>query len=121
MIRALQLLLKYLGAYLLGIAVCVLLTPADLVLAGRALWPYYPAFAVFGFFLFYSTLPPQYVFGPDLGYWLVYSIGLIAVVIGLTLPLGPLRRLRPLRPLLIGFPIGFIGTLGVFYTAAASI
>ena len=31
------------------------------------------------------------------------------------------RRLRAWRPLWIGFPIGFVGTLGVYYTAAASI
>ena len=30
-------------------------------------------------------------------------------------------RLRRWRPLWLGFPIGFIGTLGVYYTAAASI
>jgi NhaP-type Na+/H+ or K+/H+ antiporter len=112
--------LQYLGSYLLGILTCVLFTPVDLVLAGKALWPFYP-FAVIGFFLYYFYLDPQYVFGPATTYWLVGSIGLAPLVFEVAAYFRRSPRLRAWRPLWIGFPLGFIGTLGVFYTAAASI
>lgn len=112
---------KYLGYYLLGIVACVLFTPADLVLVGTHLWPFYPFFSVIGFVLFYLYLPPNYVFGPTFGYWLVYSLGIVLVLLGVAVHFRPLRRLHSLRHMLIGFPVGFVGTLGVFYTAGASI
>ena len=118
--RVLLSILQYLGAYLLGILSCVLFTPVDLVLAGKALWPFYP-FAVIGFFLYYFYLAPQYVFGPAITYWLVGSIGLVPFVLQLALYFSRISRLRAWRPLWIGFPIGFVGTLGVFYTVVASI
>jgi hypothetical protein len=113
--------MEYLGAYLAGVLACVLVTPVEPVLVGFPLWPYYPLLAIIGFFLFYLHLPPQYVFGSGIAYTLVYSIGLLSVVLGLAVHFGPLRRIRVLSPFLIGFPIGFVGTMGVFYTAAASI
>jgi hypothetical protein len=113
--------MKYLGSYLAGVLACVLVTPVETVLVGKTLWPYYPLLAVIGFFLFYIYLPPQYVFGSGVVYGLVYSIGLLSVVLGLATHFEPLRRLRFLSPLLIAFPIGFVGTMGVYYTAAASI
>lgn len=118
--RVLLLLLQYLGAYLLGILTCVLFTPVDLVLAGKALWPFYP-FAVIGFILYYFYLAPQHVFGPATTYWLVGSIGLVPFGFELAVYFSRNPRLRVWRPLWIGFPIGFVGALGVFYTAAASI
>jgi hypothetical protein len=117
----LKFLMKFLGAYLLGIVACVLVTPVEPVLVGTPLWPSYPLLAIIGFFLFYLTLPPHYVFGAGIAYGLVYSIGLLSVVFGLAVHFGPLRRIRFLSPLLIGFSFGFVGTMGVYYTAAASI
>jgi hypothetical protein len=113
--------LKYLGAYLAGVVACVLLTPVETDLVGKSLWPLYPLLAVVGFFLLYLYIPPQYVFGSGIAYGLVYSTGLLSVVLGLAVHFGPLRRLRALGPLLIGFPFGFVGTMGVYYTAAASV
>jgi hypothetical protein len=112
---------NWLVSYFVGIVACVLCTPVDLILVGSPLWLFYPPFAIIGFFLFYLHLTPNYVFGPTFGYWLVYSLGLILVVAGVALHFGPLRSLRPFSAMLIGFSIGFVGTLGVFYTAAASI
>ena len=118
--RVLLVILQYLGSYLLGILSCVLFTPADLVLAGKELWPFYP-FAVIGFLIYYFYLEPQYVFGHAITYWLVASIGLVTLVFEPAVYFRRSLRLRAWRPLWIGFPLGFVGTLGVFYTAAASI
>ncbi|MGF1678509.1 MAG: hypothetical protein ACFCUX_04870 [Candidatus Methylacidiphilales bacterium] len=118
--RVLLLILQYLGAYLLGILTCILFTPVAFVLAGKALWPFYP-FAVIGFLLYYFYLAPQHVFGPAATYWLAGSIGLVPFVLEAAVYFSRSPRLRAWRPMWIGFPIGFVGTLGVFYTAAASI
>jgi hypothetical protein len=101
--RVLLVILQYLGSYLLGIVTCVLFTPVDLVLAGKALWPFYP-FAVIGFFLYYFYLDPQYVFGPATTYWLVGSIGLVPLVFEVAAYFRRSPRLRAWRPLWIGLP-----------------
>ena len=115
--------LKYVGAYLLGIVTCVLFTPVELELAGVVLWPFYGVFSVIGFFLFYLYLSKAYLpfGGSGFAYCLLFSIGFIPVVFEVVAYFARMRHLRGWRPLWIGFPIGFVGTLGVFYTAAASI
>jgi hypothetical protein len=85
------------------------------------MWPWYPVFAVVGFFLFFFYLSPPYTFSSDLGHWLIFSIGLIPVVSEAAVYFVGTPRVRAWRPLWIGFPIGFVGTLGVYFTAAASI
>jgi hypothetical protein len=119
--RVLRAILKYLGCYLLGILACIILTPVDLILAGKALWPLYPVLAPIGFFFYYFYLTPQYVFGSVTSYWLVGLIALIPVLFETAAFFWRAPRLRSWRPLWMGFPIGFLGTLGVYYTAAASI
>jgi hypothetical protein len=111
---------RYVLSYLLGIVICVVLTPADPNLVGVALWPWYPVLAVIGFFLFFY-LSPAYALGSGVGYWLAFSIGLIPFVSEAAVYWAGRPRLRVWRPLWIGFPIGFVGTLGVYFTAAASI
>ena len=113
--------LTYLGCYLLGIVACILLTPVDLVLAGKALWPLYPVLAPVGFFLYYVYLTPPYVFGSVTSYWMAGSIALIPILFEIAVRFWRAPRVRSWRPLWIGFPVGFLGTLGVYYTAAASI
>lgn len=113
--------LKYLGAYLLGIVACILLTPVEFVLAGKALWPLYPVFAVIGFFLYYFYLTPTYVTGSAQSFWLLGAIGFMPLVYAAICICKRKAVLRSWRPLLIAFPIGFVGTLGGYYTAAASI
>lgn len=113
--------LKYLACYLLGILTCIMLTPVDLILAGKAMWQLYPIFAPIGLFLYYLYLTPQYVFGSVTSYWLAGSIGLIPVLFEAAAIFWKAPRLQSWRPLWIGFTIGFLGTLGVYYTAAASI
>ncbi len=115
--------LKYLGSYCLGIMACVLFAPAELELAGVVLWPYYAVFAVIGFFLFYLYLSSAYLpfGGSGASFWLLFSIGFVPVVFEAAAQFVRMPSLRPCRPLWIGFPIGFVGTLGMYYTAAASI
>ena len=115
-----HLLLKYIGSYLLGILLCLLLTSVEIQLAGVTLLPVY-ALAFIGYFLYYFYLSPQYVFGPESTYWLVGSIGWIPILMEIVLRISKNENFRSWRPLWIGVPIGFIGTLGVYFTAAASI
>ena len=121
--KVLLAILKYVGSYVLGIAACVLFTPVELELAGVVLWPYYPVFAAIGFFLFYLYLSSAYLpfGGSGASYWLLFSIGFVPVVFEAAAHFVRMPSFRACRPLWIGFPIGFAGTLGVYYTAAASI
>ena len=113
--------LKYLACYLLGIVACILLTPAELLLAGKTLWLEYTLFAPIGILLYYFYLTPQYVFGSAASYWLVGSLASIPVLFEAVTFFRKTPESRHWRPLWIGFPIGFLGALGVYYTAAASI
>lgn len=114
--------LGYAGAYLLGIITCVVVTPVELSLSGVPLWILYPPLALVGVLAFYLNLPTAYLpFGNGPLYWLVCSIGLVPVAFEIAVYVGAARSLVAWRPLWIAFPIGFIGTLGVYYTAAASI
>ena len=113
--------LAYLGFYLLGIVTCLLFTPADLSLAGVPLGLLYLPLATVGYFLFLFYLEPGYVFGSSFVYWLVYGAGVLLVILGIVVHLRALRSYRYLGPVLIAYPLGFVGTLGIYYTAAASI
>ena len=115
--------LKYLGSYLLGIFACVILTPVQPQLAGVVLWPYFPLFAVLGVFLFYLHLSGAYLpfGGTGVAYWSMFLLGFAPVVFEAIVYRLPSSRLRHWRPLWIGFPVGFVGTLGVYFTAAGSI
>lgn len=101
----------------------MILTPVTASLAGATLWPYYPLFAMPGLFLFYFYLSDPYLpdGGSSLIYWLWFFMGLIPLVVG-AMTYFP-KKVIPdsWRPLLIGAPVGFVGTLGVYFTAAASI
>ena len=120
---ALREILKYLGAYLLGIISSIALTPAEMNLGGAPLWLLYPILAPIGYLLFYFYLEGAYLpfGGKGLSYWLYCVVGLVLFVMELLAYLLGSRSLLAWRPLWIGFPMGFVGTLGVYYTAAASI
>ena len=106
----------YVGAYLVGIMTSIALTPAEVFLAGRWLGDDYPWFSLIGFFFFY--------FGYyDLA-WDFWSIGWTALGVmafGVASFFGNRPRLVALRPWLLAFPVGFVGTLGAYYAAAGSI
>ena len=116
--------LKYLGAYLLGIIASMALTPVEMDMGGHVpLWFLYPILAPIGYLLFYFYLEGAYLpfGGKGLSYWLYFTVGLVPFVMEVLAYFLGSGRLRAWRPLWIGFPIGFVGTLGVYYTAAASI
>ena len=121
--RVLLEILKYFGSYVLGIASCIFFTPVKLELAGAALWPYYLLFAAVGFILFYLYLEGAYLpyGGAGTSYWLLFVIGIVPFVFEVVAYIARMPQFRACRPLWFGFPIGFVGTLGVYYTAAASI
>ncbi|MEO1312338.1 MAG: hypothetical protein AAFV27_00495 [Pseudomonadota bacterium] len=106
----------YVGAYLAGIVACIAFTPAEVLLAGKWLIFIYPWFSVLGFFFLffgYETLAAEF--------WYVGWSGLGIVAIGVLSFFRNRPRLVALRPWLLAFPVGFVGTLGAYYTAAASI
>ncbi len=91
------------------------------MLAGVALWPWYPFLALPGFFLFFLFLPPASGLGFGPGHWLTSLPGLIPPMAEVGGFLGKQPRLGAWRPLWIGSPIGFVGTLGAYFTVATSI
>lgn len=114
---------RYFGAYMLGIVVCVLITPAELTLAGVQIWMFYPFFALPAFFGFYIVLGTSYqpFGGVGLAFWAMYAVGFIPVILGIYAFVSKATWLTPWRPLWIGFPIGFVGTLGVYYIGASGV
>ena len=118
--------LKSIFWYLLNYAFGVLggITFASSAISGYAILiaiVFIVFFSWVGFPLFYFSLPPQYTFGNgnvDLG---LKIIGLISVGFGLMTFTSPLEKYRRARPFFIGFPIGFIGALGMIFTIASSI
>jgi len=112
---------RYLAAYLLGIALAIALTPVEIALAGRTLWHLYPLLAIPGVFALYLGLPPGYAPTSAPGDWIFVAVGLLPII---GWAMSCLRFGRPLRDwhaLWVGAPLGFVGTVGVYYTAAASI
>ena len=113
--------LRFLGFYLLGIVACILLTPVEIDPIGRPDWLVFVPFAVFGYALFYTSLTPEYVFGAGPAYWTVYVLGLAGVLGGAMAIFAREGRFRRWAAPLIGISLGFIGTLGVYYTILASV
>lgn len=113
--------LKYVGAYVLGIVACILFTPTDMYLAGTAMWIWYLVAAPIGYLLFYLHLSPQQMFVGGPAYWIPFAIGLLPFLGEATAFFRATSGWRKWRPLWIGFPIGFVGTIGIYYGSAASI
>ena len=111
----------YLLWYLAGIVSCVVFTPVDLTLIRFPIVVLYPPLAVVGYPLFYLYLDPQYVWGSTPEYWCVYWTGLAFGALAILAHLIRWQPLRCWRPALAGFTLGFIGTMGVYYSVAASI
>lgn len=110
---------KYLGAYLLGIAACIIATPAEWDF-GR--FPFffllYPILSVPFFFLW-----PFMVFQEStyLYRWWMWLIALTPVAGEGIAFLASRPRVRAWRPLWFGFPIGFVGSFTVYWACVLSI
>lgn len=116
--------IKYAGSYLIGIIAAISLTPVDVNMGSRyQLWFLYPILAPICYFLFYLYLEGAYLpfGGKGLTYWLYFAVGMVPIALEVLAYLLASRSFRALRPLWIGFPVGFVGTLGVYYSATASI
>ena len=115
-----QVTLEYILAYLVGIVCAIVFTPAGLGLAGVQMWFLYPIFAVPAFFLFFTQLPTN-IFGPDFIIVCIYSVSVLCLLFGIAVHFPSLRRYRHLSPKIIGFTIGFMGTLAVYLISMSSI
>jgi|GEM_PF-6559572 len=109
-------------SYLLGIAACVMLTVAEFELAGVNLLPWYLGGAVIGLILIVILLFQEP--GSVLAVWPIWLVLLAPFVIETVLALSRkpgVRRLGWFRACWIGFPIGFIGTFGIYIAGSMSI
>ena len=109
---------QYLGAYLLGIVACMMATPAEWVLAGIPLLPFYIIAALPFFFLW-----PVLVVNESGELYLpwMWGIALAPFTGELVAFLTKKRAVRVWRPLWIGFPIGFVGSFAVYWAGHLSI
>ena len=115
--------LQYLFAYLFGIVLCVAVTPARWILIGFPIGVLYPFLAPLGYPLFYLYLSGAYYpnGGEGTAFWIMYLVGFVPFLMEAACFSFLPRSVRALRPVWIGVPLGFVGTLGIYYTAAASI
>ena len=114
------LILEYILAYLVGIICGIVFTSAGLSPVGVQLWFLYPIFAIPAFCLFFTQLPAD-IFGPDFLIVCIYLVSVLCFLFGIASHFGSLRRYRHLSPRLIGFTVGFMGTLAVCLIAMSSI
>ena len=114
---------RYFGAYLLGIIAGILFSPADIILAGQWLLLHYVIGGLLGFiFVIYCA-----IFSPEFVFWFyLITVGFLPLWVRLYFRFSrkteeQITRLMIFRPLWITFPLGFLGTLGVYAAALESI
>ena len=112
--------LKFGGSYLLGIFICVSFTEAEFRLAGVNLLPSYVFLSVIGVGLWFIAAFQELPSPPFAMLWVV--LVLLIPCAGEALVYFARRpRFRFWRPLWFGFPIGFVGTLGIYWAGSSSI
>ena len=114
------LMLEYVRAYLLGIVAAIVITPAQLSLAGVQLWYLYPIFAVPAFLLFSTQLSANLSWS-NIIIACIYLVSVGCVLFGIAANFGSLRRHQHLSPRLIGSTIGFMGTFATYIIVMSSI
>ena len=112
--------LQYVIPYFVGILAAIVFTPVELSLAGQSLWYWYPVLAIPAFLLLVTIFSVNSSFF-DILFGCVYLISIGCVLFGIASHFGSLRQYRNIGVKLIGFPLGFIGTIGVFFISAESI
>ena len=111
----------YLFPYIGGIVAAIVFTPVEHSLAGVELWFIYPIFAVPAFVLFSFAFQPLSLFSFDGLFLLFYAASLVTILFGVAAHFASLHHYRKLAPALVAFPLGFIGTVGVYFIAMSSI
>lgn len=116
-------LLQYVIAYLFGIVLGVAVTPARWILIDFPIGVLYPFLAPLGYPLFYLYLSGGYYpyGGEGTAFWILYFVGFVPFLMEAACFSVLPRSVRVLRPAWIAIPLGFVGTLGIYYAAAASI
>ena len=114
---------RYVGGYLLGIFAAILFSPADIILAGQWLILPYVIGALPGFIyaIYCAIFQPEFVF-----WFYLITVGFLPLWSRLYFRLTrksdeEVDRLMILRPLWTIFPVGFLGTLGVYVACMESI
>ena len=115
--------LKYFGGYLLGVFACLMFSHASLMLAGVFLLPASVIGALPGliYVVYCAIFEPEFVF-----WFYLITVGFLPLWIRLYVRLShktdeKIARLIVFRPLWTTFPIGFLGTFGVYAAGSASI
>lgn len=101
---------RVLLGYLLGCALCVLLTPVEWELAGRVLVGWYVGAGPLGVFMLCAIL----LEAP------AHATSMWPCAVGLLAPVA-LWRTPHLRPAAVAFAVGWVGTSGIYWAAVASI
>ena len=114
---------RYFGGYLLGIIAGILFSPADIILGGHWLLLHYVIGALPGFIfvIYYAIFEPGFVF-----WFYLITVGFLPLWIRLYFRFRrktdeQMTRLMIFRPLWTTFPIGFLGTLGIYAAVLESI
>ena len=111
--------LEYLIPYFWGMLAALIFTPADTTLVGAPIWLVYPVLAIPAYFLvstiftFHNII--DYIFAA------LYVLSFWCILFGIATNFGSLRQYAHLRPKIIGFTFGFVGTAGVYFIACESI
>lgn len=111
----------YLFPYIGGIVAAIVFTPIEHSLAGAELWYFYPIFAVPAFVLFSFAFQPLSLFSFDGLFLLFYAASIVTMLFGVAAHFASLHLYRKLAPSLVTFPLGFMGTVGVYFIAMSSI
>lgn len=119
LVRHLLNLIGLAGSYLLGILLSAMMTDAEFVLAGKNLLPWYVCMSPIGFALWFLCAIQNFP-SPPFAMWSVFVVLLIPIVCEL-LSFFNVKIIRLARVLWIGFPVGFVGTLGVYWAGSLSI
>ena len=113
---------RYLGAYLLGIITSVFFTPVELFFSDVFLGPWFFLGCIPGVFVWFYLVINE----PELLRWSWVSVFALAPVLGeiwVRLPREASELdLSPTfwRPFWIAFPIGLLGSLGVFFAIVSA-
>ena len=112
--------LKYFGTYVCGILLCIVLTDAEVELAGKNLVLIYLILSIPGVAL-WIIAAVQALPSPPFEMWWFLTMILLPCLGEVVVRFPGRKRLRNWRPFWIGTPVGFVGTLGIYWAGSLSI